>query len=149
MTTGSSLATWTRDIVPAETKRNVWRAIARGLCCRCPHCGEGRMFGKFLKVEDACPVCGEELHHHRADDAPPYFVIFITGHVIVSMALSVEFTYSPPYWLHLVIWLPLTLAMTLGLLQPVKGALVGLQWAMHMHGFGGADLNDPAPVDTI
>lgn len=106
------------------------------------------MFRAFLKVVDQCAVCDEELHHHRADDAPPYFVIFITGHIVVPLSLSIEFNYAPPYWLHLVLWLPLTLLMTLGLLTPVKGTIVALQWAYRMHGFGGKDINDPDPLEA-
>jgi uncharacterized protein (DUF983 family) len=114
--------------------------IVRGLLGRCPCCGKGRMFGAFLKVKDHCEVCGEELHHHRADDFPAYVVILIVGHLLVPAVLSVETNFSPPYWVHLVLWLPPTLILTLGLLQPVKGAIVALQWHMGMHGFEEAKL---------
>ena len=106
------------------------------------------MFRAFLKVADCCPACGEALHHHRADDAPAYFVILIVGHVVVPLALVVEVAYSPPYWLHAMLWLPLTIGLAVGLLQPIKGAIVGWQWANYMHGFdpnaqtdAGADAN--------
>ncbi len=75
------------------------------------------------------------MHHQRADDAPAYFVILIVGHIVVPLALVVEVAYAPPYWLHAVLWLPLTLGLAIGLLQPVKGAIVGWQWANYMHGF--------------
>jgi len=114
--------------------------IVRGLYGRCPCCGKGRMFGAFLKVKDHCEVCGEELHHHRADDFPAYVVILIVGHLLVPAVLSVETNFAPPYWVHLVLWLPPTLILTLGLLQPVKGAIVALQWHMGMHGFEEAKL---------
>jgi uncharacterized protein (DUF983 family) len=77
------------------------------------------------------------LFHHRADDAPPYFTIFIVGHIIVSLVITVELVYWPPLWLHFVIWLPLTILLSLALLPVVKGAIVGLQWALKMHGFEG------------
>ena len=93
------------------------------------------MFRAFLKVVDRCAVCGTELFHQRADDAPPYFVILITGHIVVPTALVVETEFSPPFWLHAVLWGPLTVALALGLLQPVKGAIVALQWVLGMHGF--------------
>jgi uncharacterized protein (DUF983 family) len=109
--------------------------MLRGWRGRCPNCGEGRMFRAYLKVADHCPVCGEALHHHRADDAPSYFVILIVGHIIVPIALAVETAYAPSYWLHMALWLPSTLGLSLYLLQPVKGTLVGLQWALRMHGF--------------
>jgi uncharacterized protein (DUF983 family) len=106
--------------------------------CRCPNCGKGHLFGKYLKVADQCEECGEEFHHHRADDLPAYLVIIVVGHVIVPAVLAVEVAYSPPYWLHALIWLPLTLVSSLGLLQPTKGAIVGLQWQTGMHGFEAA-----------
>ena len=110
-------------------------AFVRGLLGRCPCCGTGRMFGAFLKVNERCDVCGEELHHHRADDFPAYVVIFIVGHLLVPAVLYVETNFAPSYWTHLALWLPTTLILTLGLLQPVKGAIVALQWRMGMHGF--------------
>ena len=110
-------------------------AIVRGLLGRCPRCGEGRMFRAFLKVSDRCEVCGEELHHHRADDFPAYVVILIVGHALVPAVLYVETHFAPSYWTHLALWLPTTLALAIGLLQPVKGAIVALQWKMGMHGF--------------
>lgn len=115
--------------------RNVWRALRRGFGLSCPSCGKGSLFGRYLKVLDACPSCGEELHHHRADDAPPYFTILIVGHVIVGGLLGLERWAAPPAWVQAALWLPLTLILTLVLLSRVKGALVGLQWALYMHGF--------------
>jgi len=108
---------------------------ARG---RCPACGEGRLFRSYLKVNDHCPHCGEELHHHRADDLPAYFAILIVGHIVVSLATAVERHYEPALWVHVALWLPLTLALTLALLPPIKGAAVALQWHMGLHGFSAA-----------
>lgn len=96
------------------------------------------MFGAFLKVADTCPHCGEELCHHRADDFPAYCVIVVVGHIIVSLALAVETEYAPPLWVHAAIWLPATVALSLALLQPFKGAIVALQWELGMHGFAHA-----------
>jgi uncharacterized protein (DUF983 family) len=101
------------------------------------------MFWHYLKVADRCPRCGEELHHHRADDAPPYFTIVIVDHVVVSLVLAVEIAYHPPLWVHAALWLPLTVALALLILPPVKGALVGLQWALRMHGFDPDSKEDP------
>ncbi len=94
------------------------------------------MFGRYLKVEHACASCGTELHHQRADDAPPYFTMFVVGHVVVAGILFVERGYRPDMWVHLSIWLPLTALLSLWLLPRIKGALIGLQWAWRMHGFG-------------
>ena len=112
------------------------QAISRGFRCKCPACGEGRLFYKYLKVVDQCPACGEELHHQRADDAPPYLTILAVGHIIVPALFIVERTWKPALWIHLSIWLPLTLILTLTLLPMFKGAVIGLQWALRMHGFG-------------
>ena len=116
-------------------------AIKRGFCGRCPACGEGKLFRAFVKVADHCDKCGEVFRYHRADDFPAYIVIVIVGHIVVPSIVAVEQNFAPPYLVHLAVWLPLTLGMSLALLQPVKGAIVGLQWAFRMHGF---DENGPA-----
>ena len=77
----------------ALPKRKGWTALRRGFLGRCPNCGRGKLFRAFLKVADRCPDCGTELHHHRADDAPAYFVILIVGHIVVPLALVVEIAY--------------------------------------------------------
>jgi len=115
--------------------RQVWPSMLRGARLKCPACGTGSMFYRYLKVVDDCPHCGEALHHQRADDAPTYFTIVIVGHVVVSLVLAVEMAYHPPMWLHAALWLPLTVILALAVLAPVKGSLVGLQWALLMHGF--------------
>jgi uncharacterized protein (DUF983 family) len=137
----------TSNQLPARDLRT---ALVRGLRGRCPHCGEGRLFRAFLKVADYCPACGEPLHHQRADDAPAYFVILIVGHIVVPILLAVETAYAPPIWVHLAIWPALTLAMSLLLLQPIKGAIINLQWACRMHGFNPLESSDgePAPVPS-
>jgi uncharacterized protein (DUF983 family) len=117
--------------------------MKRGLRGRCPRCGEGKLFRAFLKVADKCDRCGQDFSGHRADDLPAYLVIVIVGHIIVPLALSIETNYAPPVVLQLAIYLPVTLIASLVLLQPVKGAVVGLQWALRMHGF------DENPTDGI
>jgi uncharacterized protein (DUF983 family) len=125
---------WTPESATAA-KRNVWNALKRGWRGRCPRCGEGKLFRAFLKVDDHCSVCGQDFTPHRADDLPAYLVIVIVGHIVVPTALLIETNYSPPVALQLAVYLPLTLILSLLLLQPVKGAVVGLQWALRMDGF--------------
>ena len=125
---------WTRETGLVE-KRDVWTAMKRGFRGRCPRCGEGKLFRAFLKVDDHCSACQLDFTPHRADDLPAYLVIVIVGHIIVPMILWIETDYSPPVPLQLAIYLPLTLILSLVLLQPVKGAVVGVQWALRMHGF--------------
>jgi uncharacterized protein (DUF983 family) len=119
--------------------RSWWRALRRGFARRCPACGEGAAFSRYLKVNAHCPHCGEVLHHQRADDAPPYFTCLIVGHAVVPLALTVEQVWEPPLAWQLGFWFPATLGLTLWLLPMVKGALVAVQWAGRMHGFGGHD----------
>jgi uncharacterized protein (DUF983 family) len=113
-------------------------ALWRGFTMRCPNCGQGHLFGRFLKVVDSCQVCGEDYTPQRADDFPAYLVIIIVGHIVVPALLAIEIAYDPPAWLELLIWLPITGFSTLSLLQPVKGAIVGLQWQTGMQGFQAA-----------
>ena len=130
---------WRRATGVVEN-RDLWLSLRRGFRGRCPRCGEGKLFRVFLKVEDRCSVCGLDFTPHRADDLPAYLVIVVIGHIVVPTVLLIETDYSPPVWLQLAVYLPLTVLMSLALLQPVKGAVVGLQWALRMHGF-----NDNAP----
>lgn len=124
--------------------RPLVQAMMRGFRGRCPHCGEGRLFRAFLKTEPACAVCGEEFHHHRADDLPAYLVVVIVGHIVIGAFMGVESAYQLSTWQHLAIWAPLTVIAALALLNPVKGSVVGLQWALYMHGFGGHE----EPLDS-
>ncbi|MBC7575738.1 DUF983 domain-containing protein [Tardiphaga sp.] len=141
-TTAKSLAgktnTWPAALDPVA-KRDVWTAMKRGFVGRCPNCGEGKLFRAFLKVDDHCSVCSQDFSAHRADDLPAYLVIVIVGHLLVPMILWIETDYAPAIWLQLAVYLPFTLFASLALLQPVKGAVVGLQWAFRMHGFGDGD----------
>jgi uncharacterized protein (DUF983 family) len=126
-------------------RRQLWPAMLKGMKLKCPKCGDGSMFGSYLKTVDSCGNCGQELHHHRADDAPPYFTIFISGHIIIPLMILMERLWEPALWIHMAIWLPATVIMCLAMLPPVKGSLVGLQWAFRMHGF---EADEPGAVRT-
>ncbi|WP_417671421.1 DUF983 domain-containing protein [Roseibium sp.] len=135
-----------------RTPRPVMPAMMKGLFCRCPSCGRGQLFKGYLKSVHACDACSEEIHHHRADDAPPYFTITIVGHIIIPALLAVEVLYRPEPWVHLALWLPLTVILSLGMLRPIKGSLIGLQWALYMHGFDPEftdDLPEPDPASSV
>lgn len=119
--------------------RPVVPAMKRGFLGRCPNCGDGKLFASFLKTVDRCAVCGEEMHHHRADDLPAYLVVLVVGHIVVGAFMGIEATSTLSTWQHLAIWIPLTILSALVLIRPIKGAVVGLQWANYMHGFGGED----------
>ena len=124
-----------RGVVMTTGSVSLAKAMWRGFRGKCPNCGQGHVFGRFLKVADSCDHCGEELFHQRADDFPAYLVMVVVGHLVVPAILAVETAYAPPVWLQLAVWLPVTLFASLALLQPTKGAIVGLQWQIGMHGF--------------
>ena len=131
--------------------RPLWDAMRRGFQGRCPKCGEGRLFRSFVKTVDRCEHCGEEIHHHRADDFPAYLDIVIVGHVLVPILLAVETEYAPPLWLSMTMWPAIALIATLALLQPIKGGVVAMQWFIGMHGFEqskGRRAPAPVPVPT-
>lgn len=137
------------SVAPAPD-RGVAQAMMRGAGQKCPSCGSGRLYSKYLKVVDHCTRCSEAMHHQRADDAPPYFTMFIVGHIVVGGVLMFEQALRPSPWLQLAIWLPLTLLLSLVLLPRIKGALIGLQWALRMHGFDNQhDGNAHSRVDGI
>jgi uncharacterized protein (DUF983 family) len=124
--------------------REVGTAVRRGFMERCPNCGKGRLFRAYLKVVDSCPVCHEDLHYQRADDAPPYITMLVVGHIVVAGVLAAEEAWpNSPMWLGAIIWVWLTMVLSLLLLPRVKGALVGYQWALRMHGFGGPEKDAP------
>jgi uncharacterized protein (DUF983 family) len=112
-------------------------AVRRGLAGRCPNCGEGRLFRAYLKVNDACPACGEDFTPQRADDAPAYITILIVGHFIVAGIVAAEDIWPDSAVLvDAAVWAALAVALSLLILPRVKGALIGYQWAVRMHGFG-------------
>src|SRR5690606_27380837 len=127
-------------------QRSLLQSILRGAISRCPRCGVGGLFRAFLKVEDHCGHCSESLYHHRADDLPAYLVIVIMGHIVVAAFMGIEGAVELTTWQHLAIWVPITIIGSLALLTPVKGAVVGLQWALKMHGFSG---KEDLPAETI
>lgn len=122
---------------PLKPGRPVFESMKRGFGGHCPNCGKGNLFRAFLKVADDCSQCGEAFQHHRADDLPAYLVIVIVGHITVGGVMGTLHLTDWATWVHLAIWVPVTILMALALLNPVKGAVVGLQWALRMHGFGG------------
>ena len=124
------------DDEASEPARSVPRAMLRGFLCRCPNCSEGAMFAGYLSVAPECGHCGEDLSGEEAHDFPPYVTIFIVGHVVVTLLMIALRHTDWSMATHLVLWSAVTVAMCLALMRPVKGAVVGLQWALGMAGFG-------------
>lgn len=135
------------------SQRDIWGSMWAGARGRCPQCREKTLYASYLKPAETCNSCGEELHHHRADDAPAYFTIFIIGHILIPLILYIEMNnYGWPLWLHAALWLPMALALTLLFLPVIKGTLIGLQWGYRMHGFGtgdGVELSDQADLELL
>ncbi len=106
------------DLPPTQT----------GMRNRCPRCGEGRLFKGFLSLEDHCQNCGLDYNFSDSGDGPAVFIIMIVGFIVVGLALVVEFTFHPPYWLQMVIWIPVVLGLSIGLLRPLKGLMIAQQY---------------------
>ena len=102
--------------------------VLTGLLCRCPQCGEGPLFEGYLKVSPRCEACGLDLAAADSGDGPAVFIILIVGMLVCGGALVTEVVYQPPIWVHLVVWLPLTAILTLGLVRPFKGVMLAMQF---------------------
>jgi uncharacterized protein (DUF983 family) len=102
-----------------------WQAA---LACRCPRCGRGRLFTGLLTVRDRCESCGLDLRAHDVGDGPAALVIFVLTVVVIGLALWVEFRFSPPLWVHAVLWPLVTFPLAIALMRPLKAALVALQY---------------------
>ena len=124
---------------PPEDDRPLVPALKKGWQRRCPNCGSGPMLRGYLKVRESCPVCGEALHHQRADDGPAYITILIVGHVVAPLMLWAFTRWELDPLIMVAVFSVMTVAMTLWLLPRVKGAFVALQWSRRMHGFGRDD----------
>jgi uncharacterized protein (DUF983 family) len=100
----------------------------RGIACKCPRCGKGRIYSGFLTLRPSCESCGLDFDFMDSGDGPAIFMIMIAGAIVVAAALIVEIKYQPPFWLHAVLWLPLILATTLLPLRSMKSLLIALQY---------------------
>jgi uncharacterized protein (DUF983 family) len=121
---------------PARRPVSVWRA---GLLCRCPRCGEGKLYSGILQVAERCTVCGLSLKEQDAGDGPAVFVMFLVGAIVVVLAIVLEFTVEPPYWVHVVLWVPLIVGLCALLLRPAKAILIAQQYKNRVQGFGDSD----------
>lgn len=123
-------------VVTVDGERPLKPALLRGWRRRCPSCGAGPILQGYLTVRESCAVCGEPLHHHRADDGPAYLTILIVGHVMAPLILWAFVTFRPEPLVLATSFTVGCVALSLWLLPRIKGALVALQWAKRMHGFG-------------
>lgn len=102
--------------------------FATGMRARCPRCGEGPLYSGFLTIAPRCTSCGLDFDFSDAGDGPAVFIILIVGFVIVGLALVTELAFRPPIWIHMLIWIPLTLALALAMLRPLKAIMIALQF---------------------
>lgn len=105
--------------------------IKAGLSCRCPNCGRGEVFSTYLGFATSCQVCGADFQKADSGDGPAFFVMFLVGIVITPPVLLVQVVFDPPYWVHLLIWGPVILGLSIWLLRPFKSLLFALQWKNH------------------
>lgn len=126
---------WPEAAAPTpDHKPGMVRALARGSACKCPNCGKAPLFTGWLRQVSTCARCGTPLGRYRADDAPPYFVIFLVAHLVIGAQVAVDSAWNLSLWTEAAIFLPLTLLLSLGLLRPVKGATIGLMLQLGMAG---------------
>lgn len=132
------------DEGPRSWLSGLWRGARR----RCPQCAGRTLFAGYTTVNATCPDCDLDLTGHRADDAPPYITIMIVGHLAIPLALAARQAFDPPLGWQFAFWTPVMVAAAAWLLPVSKGAMIGLQWANRMHGFGDPD-NNPALPDAL
>ena len=114
--------------MPEQTLPTLAQSVMRGLACKCPRCGRGKLYSGFLTLRPACEFCGLDYAFIDSGDGPAVFIIMIAGAIVVACSLIVEVKYEPPFWVHAVLWLPLILATTLLPLRSMKSLLIALQF---------------------
>jgi len=114
--------------MPDEAVPTVTESALRGLACKCPRCGRGKLFAGFLTLREKCDACGLDYAFIDAGDGPAVFIILFAGAIVVGSALIVEVKYQPPFWVHAALWVPLILAVTLWPLRAMKSLLIALQF---------------------
>jgi len=120
-----------------RNERDLRSALARGARGQCPACGHAPLFGRFLKPVESCPACGQNWTVHSADDMPAYLVIFVIGHILVPFVVAANLRFDFPMVAQMALWPTIATMLAMLLIQPAKGAVIGFQWARHMHGFAG------------
>ena len=123
------------DDVKVEAERPIMPAVMKGWRRRCPNCGTGPLLSGYLKVRDTCPVCREELHHHRADDGPAYLTILIVLHLMAPVLHVAYVRFRPEPLILFTVLAVGCVALSLYLLPRLKGVIVAIQWSRFMHGF--------------
>jgi len=112
----------------SQATPTVYQSALRGILCRCPRCGHGKLYAGFLTLRPGCESCGLDYAFIDAGDGPAVFIIMLAGAIVVACALIVEVKYQPPFWVHAALWLPLILITTILPLRSMKSLLIALQY---------------------
>lgn len=99
-----------------------------GLLGLCPQCGARTLFHRVASFRAACSQCGLDFSSFDVGDAAAPFLIFLVGTVVVVGAIWLELSRAPPWWVHALIWIPLTLLLTLALLRFAKAVLAAQEY---------------------
>lgn len=134
-TADTAIVETSASFVP-EDDRPIWPAIGKGFRRKCPSCGTGPLLKSYLKVRDTCPVCHEELHHHKADDGPAYLTILVVGHLMAPLLHFIFVKWQPEPLVTFTVLTVFSVGLSLYLLPRLKGVVVAIQWSRRMHGFG-------------
>lgn len=110
----------------------MWPAIRRGLTGRCPNCGTGSLFAGFIEQQERCDTCGEHLGRDEVDLLVPFIVVMIVAHVLILVMLVMELSGSASPLVYLLVLVPLSIIVPLAMIRPVKGAVIGMQWARQL-----------------
>jgi uncharacterized protein (DUF983 family) len=113
---------------PLAEEITLRNAAKRGILGRCPCCGTGQLFARYLKQVEHCADCGEKFSHLRADDAAPWATIILVGHVFLPLAFMVDLTNVMPLWAELTIWSSFFTLLSMAVLPRAKGMMLGVLW---------------------
>lgn len=115
---------------PSPAPLPAWRRVLRGLGHRCPECGRGKLYARYLTQVDRCAACGAPIGHIRAEDGPPWLTVLILGPFLAGMTFISSRQDNWPLWITLPSLGTFAIMAVLMLLPRIKGAIIGLLWAM-------------------
>jgi uncharacterized protein (DUF983 family) len=101
------------------------QAALRGLC---PRCGASALFAGAVSFAPKCLECGLDYRQFNVGDGPAAFLIMIVGAIVTIAAIIVELNFSPAFWVHILLWIPITVVLVVGLLRIAKSVLLMLEY---------------------
>jgi uncharacterized protein (DUF983 family) len=115
-------------VTPEEANWTTPSVLKAALRCRCPRCGEGRLFRNILEVRARCERCDLDLAQSDSGDGAAALVILVLGAIIVGLAFWTEFRFAPPLWVHAILWPLITIPLAIAMIRPTKAALIAMQY---------------------